>query len=116
MRVTEAYPSDAETQNWPMARPYCGLAAVAIAAYTGMKLDENRPTRETTMTNSSGLVKSGKIANPPVCARKERRRIFLPFPVLSRIPPQSGESTIVSIAGTSASNEMRKKVACKSLR
>src|SRR6266487_3684140 len=78
-----------------------------------MKLDENRPINETTMTNPSGLLKSGKVENPTASARKERSRMLWLFPVLSRIPPQNGESAMVSTAGTSGTSEMSKYDACK---
>ena len=81
-----------------------------------MKLDENRPIKETMMTNSSGLLKNGKAENPTACARKEMSRILSPLPVLSRIPPQKGESAIVSIAGMRETSEMRKYDAPRDLR
>src|SRR5207249_1220205 len=81
-----------------------------------MKLDENRTINETTMTNPSGLLKSGKVENPTVCARKERSRMLWLFPVLSRIPPQNGESAMVSTAGMSETREISKYDACKERR
>src|SRR5438093_12944140 len=81
-----------------------------------MKLDENRPINETTMTNPSGLLKSGKVENPTVGARKERSRMLWLFPVLSRIPPQNGEGAMVSTAGMSEYRENSKYDAWKERR
>src|SRR2546427_12622519 len=73
-----------------------------------MKLEEKSPIRDTTRTNSSGLFRKGKTENPDPCARRETRRILFPLPVLSRMPPQAGESPIVSIAGMRETRAMRR--------
>src|SRR5438552_18845148 len=63
-----------------------------------MKLDEKSPIKDTTRTNSSGLFRDGKSENPIPCARREMSRILFPLPVLARIPPQAGDSPILSMA------------------
>src|SRR5947208_13649761 len=73
-----------------------------------MKLEEKSPIRDTTRTNSSGLFRNGKTENPIPCARREMTRILFPLPVLSRMPPQAGESPIVSIAGMREISAMRR--------
>src|SRR2546428_13178991 len=73
-----------------------------------MKLDEKSPIRDTTRIYSSGLCRNGKTENPTACARSETSRIFFPLPVLSRMPPQAGESPIVSIDGMSETSAMSK--------
>ena len=109
MRVADAYPSEAAVQNSPIARPYCVDLSVASAAKIGMKLEENRPVSATTNTNCAGSRRNGKTVNPMAWTRNERARILVPFPVLSRIPPQTGERTIVSIAGRNETNEISEK-------
>src|SRR3989442_12496324 len=104
--VADAYPSEAAVQNSPIARPYWVVLSVASAAKIGMKLEENRPISATTNTNCAGSLRNGKRVNPTACTRKERTRILVPFPVLSRIPPQTGERTIVSIAGRNETKEI----------
>jgi hypothetical protein len=44
-------------------------------------------------------------------AMNDTNRIRLPCPVLSRMLPQKGDNTIVSIAGARDASEMRKKEA-----
>jgi hypothetical protein len=109
MRVADAYPSEAAVQNSPIARPYCVDLSVASAAKIGMKLEENRPISATTNTNCAGSRKNGKRVNPTAWTMNDRARIFVPFPVLSRIPPQTGERTIVSIAGRNETKEISEK-------
>ena len=76
-----------------------------------MKLDENRPISVITRTYSEGLFRNGKRENPVAWAMKDTNRILLPCPVLSRMLPQSGDNTMVSIAGASDASEIRKKEA-----
>src|SRR2546428_3053105 len=99
MRVADAYPREAAVQNSPIARPYWVVLSVASAAKIGMKLEENKPISATTNTNCAGSLRNGKRVNPTACTRNDRARNLVPLPVLSRIPPQTGERTIVSIAG-----------------
>src|SRR5712664_885212 len=112
MRVADGYPSEAAVQNSPIDRPYWVVVlSVASAAKIGMKLDENRPISATTNTNCAGSRRNGKTVNPTAWTRNERARILVPFPVESRIPPQTGERTIVSIAGRNETKEISEKVA-----
>jgi hypothetical protein len=74
-----------------------------------MKLEENKPISATTNTNCAGSRRNGKRENPAACTRNESARILVPFPVESRIPPQTGERTIVSMAGMKATREMSEK-------
>src|SRR6266849_7053564 len=109
MRVADAYPSEAAVQNPPIARPYWVDLSVASAAKMGMKLEENRPISATTNTNCAGSFRNGKRVNPAACTRNDRARILVPFPVESRIPPQTGERTIVSLAGRNETKEISEK-------
>src|SRR5713101_8460210 len=109
MRVADAYPSEAAVQNSPIARPYWVVLSVVSAAKIGMKLDENRPISATTNTNCPGSVRNGKRVNPTAWTRNDRARILVPLPVLSRIPPQTGERTMVSIAGRNETKEISEK-------
>src|SRR3989441_2850907 len=106
MRVADAYPREAAVQNSPIARPYCVDVSVASAAKMGMKLEENRPISAITNTNCAGSFRNGKRENPRACTRNDRTRILVPFPVESRIPPQTGERTIVSTAGINETREI----------
>src|SRR6266849_10384073 len=106
MRVADAYPSEAAVQNPPIARPYWADLSVASAAKMGMKLEENKPISATTNTNCAGSRRNGKRVNPTAWTRNDRARILVPFPVESRIPPQTGERTIVSIAGRNETREI----------
>src|SRR6267378_696624 len=92
-----------------MARPYWVDVSVASAAKMGMKLEENKPISATTNTNCAGSFRNGKRENPTAWTRNETARILVPFPVESRIPPQTGERTIVSMAGMKATREMSEK-------
>lgn len=83
--------------------------SVASAAKIGMKFEENRPISATTNTNCAGSRRKGKRVNPTAWTRNDRARILVPFPVLSRIPPQTGERTIVSIAGRNETKEISEK-------
>jgi hypothetical protein len=74
-----------------------------------MKLEENRPISATTNTNCAGSLRNGKRVNPAAWTRNDRARILVPFPVESRIPPQTGERTIVSIAGRNETKEISEK-------
>jgi hypothetical protein len=74
-----------------------------------MKLEENRPISATTNTNCAGSLRNGKRVNPAPWTRKEKARILVPFPVRSRIPPQTGERTIVSTAGMNETREISEK-------
>ena len=74
-----------------------------------MKLEENRLISATTNTNCAGSRRNGKRVNPTAWTRNDRARILVPFPVLSRIPPQTGERTIVSIAGRNETKEISEK-------
>ncbi len=74
-----------------------------------MKLEEKRPISATTNTNCAGFCKNGKRVNPTAWTRNDRARILVPFPVLSRMPPQTGERTMVSIAGRKETKEIREK-------
>src|SRR2546422_1903683 len=107
MRVADAYPREAAVQNSPIARPYCVDVSVASAAKIGMKLEENRPISATTNTNCAGSLRNGKREKPTACTRNDKTRILVPFPVESRIPPQTGERTIVSTAGMNETREIR---------
>src|SRR5216683_6021735 len=109
MRVADAYPTEAAAQNSPIARPYCVDVSVASAAKMGMKLEENSPISATTNTNCAGSFRNGKRENPTAWTRNDRARILVPFPVESRIPPQTGERTIVSIAGRNETKEISEK-------
>jgi len=60
-------------------------------------------------TNCAGSFRKGKRENPTAWTTNERARILVPFPVESRIPPQTGERTIVSMAGMNATSEMSEK-------
>jgi hypothetical protein len=71
-----------------------------------MKLEENSPISATTNTNCAGSFRNGKRENPTACTRNDRTRILVPFPVESRIPPQTGERTIVSTAGINETREI----------
>src|SRR5712691_6866310 len=75
----------------------------------GMKLEENRPINATTNTNCAGSLRNGKRVNPAAWTRNDRARILVPFPVESRTPPQTGERTIVSIAGRNENKEISEK-------
>src|SRR2546427_8890012 len=105
--VADAYPSEAAVQNSPIARPYCVDVSVASAAKRGMKLEENSPISAITNTNCGGSLRNGKREKPTACTRNDRVRILVPFPVESRIPPQTGERTIVSTAGINETREIR---------
>ena len=83
--------------------------SVASAAKMGMKLEENRPISATTNTNCAGSLRNGNRVNPTPWTRNDRARILVPFPVLSRMPPQTGERTIVSIAGRNETKEISEK-------
>src|SRR2546427_5135881 len=109
--VADAYPSEAAVQNSPIARPYWVDLSVASAAKMGMKLEENSPISATTNTNCAGSLRNGKRENPTACTRNDRTRILVPFPVESRIPPQTWERTIVSIAGRNETKEISEKEA-----
>jgi hypothetical protein len=74
-----------------------------------MKLEENRPISATTNTNCAGSLRNGKRVNPAAWTRNDRTRILVPLPVESRIPPQTGERTIVSIAGRNETKEISEK-------
>lgn len=76
-----------------------------------MKLDENRPINAMTRTYSEGVFRNGKRENPIAWAMNETNRMRLPCPVLSRMLPQSGDNTIVSIAGARDASEIRKNEA-----
>src|SRR5207302_2682543 len=102
---------EAAVQNSPIARPYWGDLSVAKAAKIGMKLEENRPISATTNTNCAGSLRNGNRVNPTPWTRNDRARILVPFPVLSRMPPQTGERTIVSIAGRNETKEISEKYA-----
>src|SRR2546425_4932195 len=71
-----------------------------------MKLEEKSHKRHQQKIYSSELCRNGKPENPTACARSETSRILFPLPVLSRMPPQAGESPIVSIAGMSETSAM----------
>ncbi len=71
-----------------------------------MKLAVKTPVRETTITNSSGVVRKGKVENPTTSAKIETRMICCPFPVRSRSPPHSGENRMVSMAGIRETREI----------
>src|SRR3989442_14447756 len=75
----------------------------------GMKLEENKPISATMNTNCAGSFRKGKRETPTAWTTNERARILVPFPVESRIPPQTGERTIVSMAGMNATSEMSEK-------
>src|SRR2546426_8449296 len=107
--VADAYPSEAAVQNSPIARPYWVVLSVANAAKIGMKLEENRPISATTNTNCAGSLRNGNNVNPTAWTRNDRARILVPFPVLSKIPPQTGERTMVSIAGRKETKEISEK-------
>src|SRR2546426_1413728 len=109
MSVADAYPSEAAVQNSPIARAYGEDLSVDKAAKIGMKLDENRPISATTNTNCAGSLRNGNSVNPTAWTRNDRARILVPFPVLSRIPPQTGERTMVSIAGRKETREISEK-------
>ena len=83
--------------------------SVANAAKIGMKLEEKRPISATTNTNCAGSLRNGNRVNPTPWTRNDRARILVPFPVLSRMPPQTGERTIVSIAGRNETKEISEK-------
>jgi hypothetical protein len=72
----------------------------------GMKHEENRPISATMNMNCAGSRRNGKSVNPTAWTRNDRARIRVPFPVLSRIPPQTGDRTIVSIAGRNETREI----------
>jgi hypothetical protein len=74
-----------------------------------MKLEENSPISATTNTNCAGSWRNGNRENPTASARKDRIRIRAPFPVESRTPPQTGERTMVSIAGMNETREISEK-------
>src|SRR5207244_11854978 len=76
--------------------------------YTEKKLEEKSLIKYMTITNSSGLSRNGKTENPTPCASREISRILFPLPVLSRMPPQVGESPIVAIAGMREISAMRR--------
>jgi hypothetical protein len=71
-----------------------------------MKLEENRPISATTNTNCAGSLRNGNRENPRACTKNDRTRILVPFPVESRIPPQTGERTIISTAGINETREI----------
>jgi hypothetical protein len=71
-----------------------------------MKLDEKSPISAITNTNCTGFCRNGNVVNPSAWAENERTRILPPFPEESRIPPQTGERTIVSMAGMNETREM----------
>ena len=79
---------------------------MAMAEKTGMKLAVKIPVRETTITNSSGVLRKGNVENPVASARIAIRMICRPLPVLSRSPPHSGENRIVSRAGMRETREI----------
>jgi hypothetical protein len=81
-----------------------------------MKLEENRPINDTIMTKPTALVSMGRTEKPIACAKKDESKILLLFPVLSSIPPQTGERIIVSIAGMSERSEMRRYEAFNDLK
>ena len=99
-------PREAAVQKPPMARPYWAEVQVETAVRTGMKLEVKSPVIETTITNCSGAVRKGKIVNPTASARMETRMISCPLPVRSRIPPHSGEKSMVSMAGMRLTREI----------
>jgi len=72
-----------------------------------MKLEVKIPMSETTITNSAGLVRKGKVEKPRVSAMTETSMICRPFLVMSRSPPQNGENMIVSAAGIRETSEIR---------
>src|SRR2546422_10585772 len=111
MSVADAYPSEAAVQNSPIARPYWVDLSVASAAKMGMKLEENRPISATKNTNCAGSLRNGKRVNPTAWTRNDRARILVPFPVLSRMPPQTGEKRKVSIAGGKETSGVREMAA-----
>src|SRR3989449_10751180 len=109
MSVADAYPSEAAVQNSPIALPYWADLSVASAAKIGMKLEEKRPISATTNTNCAGSRRNGNRVNPTPWTRTDRARILVPLPVLSRKPPQTGERTMVSIAGRKETREISEK-------
>jgi hypothetical protein len=74
-----------------------------------MKLEENKPISATTNTNCAGSRRNGKRENPTAWTTNDTVRIRFPFPVESRIPPQTGERMIVSTAGINETREIREK-------